>query len=83
LIASVISLKYFAYEVDMNGKEGVEIGEKYKVIQFPTTLFLDDNGKVLEKLKGFYSPKFFIKIVEINNRKRIKIFVKAEEFRKR
>jgi hypothetical protein len=80
VIASVISLKYFAYKVDMDGKEGVEMGEKYKVIQFPTTLFLDDNGNVLERLKGFFPPEYFIKILEMNQHKRREIFEKEEDF---
>lgn len=47
LIASVISLKYFAYKVDVGTVEDLEISDKYNANQFPTTLFLDYNGKVL------------------------------------
>lgn len=47
LIASVISLNYFAYKVDVGTVEGLEISDKHNANQFPTTLFLDYNGKVL------------------------------------
>lgn len=80
LIASIISLKYFACKVDMDSSEGLEIGDKYKVIQFPTTLFLDYNGKVLGRLKGFYPPEYFIKMLEMNQNRRRNVFEKEEDF---
>jgi thioredoxin-related protein len=80
LIASIISLKYFAYKVDADDTDGLEIGEKYKVTQLPTTLFLDYNGKVLGRLKGFYPPEYFIKMLEMNQNKRRGVFDKEEDF---
>jgi thioredoxin-related protein len=80
LIASIISLKYFAYKVDADDIDGLEIGDKYKVTQFPTTLFLDYNGKVLGRLKGFYPPEYFIKMLEMNQNKRRGVFDKEEDF---
>lgn len=80
LIASIISLKYFAYKVDIDDKEGMEIADKYKATQFPTTLFLDSNGKTIGRLKGFYPPEYFIKILEMNPSKRKGIFKKEENF---
>ena len=80
LIASIISLKYFAYKVDVDGIEGLEISDKYKVTQFPTTLFLDYNGKVLGRLKGFYPPEYFIKMLEMNQNKKRSVFGKEEDF---
>ena len=80
LIASVISLKYFAYKVDVGTSEGLEISDKYNATQFPTTLFLDYNGKVLGRLKGFYPPEYFIKILEMNQHRRRGIFDKEEDF---
>lgn len=80
LIASIISLKYFAYKVDVEELEGMEIADKYKVSQFPTTLFLDYNGKTIGRLKGFYPPEYFIKILEMNPSKRKGVFKKEENF---
>jgi thioredoxin-related protein len=79
-IASIISLKYFAYKVDVQELEGLEIADKYNATQFPTTLFLDYNGKVLGRLKGFYPPEYFIKILEMNQNKRRSVFQKEEDF---
>jgi thioredoxin-related protein len=80
LIASVISLKYFAFKVDVGTVEGLEISDKYNATQFPTTLFLDYNGKVLGRLKGFYPPEYFIKILEMNQHRRRGVFDKEEDF---
>lgn len=80
LIASVVSLKYFAYRVDVGTVDGLEISDKYNAIQFPTTLFLDYNGKVLGRLKGFYPPDYFIKILEMNHHRKRGIFEKEEDF---
>lgn len=80
LIASVISLKYFAYKVDVGTVEGLEISDKFNATQFPTTLFLDYTGKVLGRLKGFYPPEYFIKILEMNKHRRRGVFEKEEDF---
>jgi thioredoxin-related protein len=79
-IASIISLKYFAYKVDIQELEGLGIADKYNATQFPTTLFLDCNGKVLGRLKGFYPPEYFIKILEMKQNRRRAIFQKEEDF---
>ncbi|MES2518241.1 MAG: thioredoxin family protein [Bacteroidota bacterium] len=79
-IASIISLKYFAFKVDVDELESLEISDKYKVTQFPTTLFLDYDGQVLGRLKGFYPPEYFIKILEMNQNKRRGIFQKEKDF---
>ena len=80
LIASVISLKYLAFRVDVGMVEGLGISDKYNTTQFPTTLFLDFNGNVLGRLKGFYPPEYFIKILEMNQNRRRGVFVKEEDF---
>ena len=80
LVASIISLRYFAYKVDVGTAEGLEISDKYNSTQFPTTLFLDYNGKVLGRLKGYYPPEYFIKILEVNQYRRRGVFDKEEDF---
>ncbi len=80
LVASIISLRYFAYKVDVGTAEGLEISDKYNSTQFPTTLFLDYNGKVLGRLKGYYPPEYFIKILEVNQYRRRGVFEKEEDF---
>jgi thioredoxin 1 len=80
LVASIVSLKYFAYKVDVQELEGLELADKYQALQYPTTLFLDYNGKVLGRLKGFYPPEYFIKILQMNQNKRRGVFNKEEDF---
>jgi len=82
LTASIISLKYFAYKVDVDNIDGLEIGKKHKVTQFPTTLFLDYNAKVLGRLKGFYPPNYFVKLLQVNQNKRKRGQGKEENFDK-
>jgi thioredoxin 1 len=79
-VASIVSLKYFAYKVDVQELEGLDLADKYGAFQYPTTMFLDYNGKVLGRLKGFYPPEYFIKILLMNQNKRRSIFNKEEDF---
>lgn len=80
LVASIVSLKYFAYKVDVQELEGLGLADKYEAYQYPTTMFLDYNGKVLGRLKGFYPPEYFIKILQMNQDRRRSIFNKEEDF---
>ncbi len=80
IVASIVSLKYFAYKVDVQELESLEIADKYQAFQYPTTLFLDYNGKILGRLKGFYPPEYFIKILQMNQNKRRSVFNKEEDF---
>ena len=80
LVASIVSLKYFAYKVDVQELEGLGLADKYEAFQYPTTMFLDYNGKVLGRLKGFYPPEYFIKILQMNQNRRRSVFNKEEDF---
>jgi thiol:disulfide interchange protein len=80
VVASLVSIKYFAFKVDVEQLEGMEIAEKYQVFQYPTLVFLDYNGKVMGRLKGFYPPDYFIRILEKNLKRKRKYINKEEEF---
>lgn len=80
LVASIVSLKYFAYEVDVQELEGLELADKYEAFQYPTTMFLDYNGKILGRFKGFYPPEYFIRILQMNQNKRQSVMNKEEDF---
>jgi thioredoxin 1 len=80
LVASIVSLKYFAYKVDVQELEGLGLADKYEAFQYPTTMFLDYNGKVLGRLKGFYPPEYFVKILLMNQDRKRSIFNKEEDF---
>ncbi len=64
----------------LESNKGLEISDKYNVNQFPATLFLDYNGKVLGRLKGFYPPEYFIKILAMNQSRRRGVINKEENF---
>jgi thioredoxin 1 len=80
LVASIVSLKYFAYKVDVQELEGLGLADKYEAYQYPTTMFLDYNGKVLGRLKGFYPAEYFVKILLMNQDRKRSIFNKEEDF---
>ena len=80
LVASIVSLKYFAYKVDVQELEGLDLADKYQAFQYPTTLFVDYNGKVLGRLKGFYPPEYFIKILQMNQDRRHNMFEKEIDY---
>ncbi len=47
-------------KIDMEKTEGLKFGKKYPVSAFPTLYFIDNNGKVLHKVKGAQPADKFV-----------------------
>jgi len=60
-VASVLSLRYIAKIVDVEQFVGMDVADIYKVSEYPITIILDERGKELERLKGFFPPEYLIK----------------------
>ena len=51
------------YKIDAEKGEGVDFAKKYKVQGYPTILFLDGNGKEIDRIIGYYPAKDFYEIM--------------------
>ncbi|MBP6386157.1 MAG: thioredoxin family protein [Pseudarcicella sp.] len=65
-VATLIAKEYIAYKVDVDKIDNLELTLNNKILNFPTVLFMDYNGKVSGRLIGFYLPEYFYKILEQN-----------------
>lgn len=63
-VATVSSESYLAYKVDIDWFVGMDIAEKYNVKQYPTIVFLDYQGRYLNRIKGFYAPEYFVQYLK-------------------
>lgn len=50
--ADIINKDFISYKVDAEKSNGPQLSFNYDVMAYPTLLFLDTNGKVLEKKEG-------------------------------
>ena len=48
----------------MEKGEGKELAKKYQVRAFPTLLFIDKNGNVVERTMGAKSPQVLLEIAQ-------------------
>ena len=60
-VASLLSLRYVSKIVDVEQFVGMDVADMYKVSEYPITIILDEKGKELERLKGFFPPEYLIK----------------------
>ncbi len=78
-VASMISVKYLAYKVDVESYEGMEISDALQVAQYPTIVFLDSNANAMNRVKGFFPPDYFLRILEKNSNRKLKRGQREEE----
>lgn len=64
---------FVSAKIDMEKGEGVALAEKYNVMNYPTFLFLDGDGKVVHRVCGSMEAKLFIETGEtaLNPAKRL------------
>jgi len=60
-VASLLSLRYVSKIVDVEQFTGMDVADIYKVSEYPITIILDERGKELERLKGFFPPEYLLK----------------------
>lgn len=63
-VAAIANEHFLAYKVDIDWFVGMEIAEKFNVKQYPTVVFLDAQGKYIDRLKGYYAPAYFQRAME-------------------
>ncbi len=50
---------YLAVKFNIDKSEGKKLVRRYRIHRFPTTLMIAPNGREIERIVGFYPPKFF------------------------
>ncbi|MFT4523091.1 MAG: thiol:disulfide interchange protein [Bacteroidia bacterium] len=59
-VGTYYNSNFINLKVDMEEAEGLFIGKKYQVARYPTFLFLDANGKLIQKEEGSVNSDVFI-----------------------
>lgn len=61
-VGSYFNAHFINVKVDMEKGEGIELAKKYQVKAFPTLLFLNADGQVLQQAVGYKSPEQLLEI---------------------
>ena len=59
-VADFFNSNFICFEVNIRKDEGIETNKIYNIQLCPTFLFIDENGNILHKLVGTFSPEDFI-----------------------
>ena len=51
------------YKIDAEKGEGVDFAKKYKIMGYPTVLFLDGDGNEIDRVYGYYPAKDFYEMM--------------------
>lgn len=63
-IGSYFNSHFINTKIDMEKGEGIELARKYRIKAYPTLLFLDMNGNVIETLVGYKNPEQLMEAVQ-------------------
>lgn len=56
------------WKIDAEKGEGVELAERYKIKGYPTIVFVDTDGKEIDRIVGFLKPAEFLRTIsDFNN----------------
>lgn len=55
---------FVSLKLDMEKGEGPSIGRKYRVMAYPTLLFMDGSGKVVHRAMGAKGPDQFLELAK-------------------
>ena len=58
-VAAIMNKFYVPVMIDVDEFSGMAVAEKYNVSQYPTVVFLDSKGRLVNKIKGFYLAEAF------------------------
>ncbi|SIQ12866.1 Thioredoxin-like [Chryseobacterium sp. RU37D] len=63
-LSDYFNKNFVSLEVDGEKGEGIEIVKKYQLKGYPSLLFIDSNGNVMNKTLGYYDGKELLEIVK-------------------
>ncbi|WP_415324932.1 thioredoxin family protein [Chryseobacterium sp. MMS23-Vi53] len=63
-LSDYFNKNFVSLEVDGEKGEGIEIVKKYQLKGYPSLVFIDSNGNVVNKTLGYYDGKELLEIVK-------------------
>lgn len=66
-VSDFANAKQINYKIDAEVGEGVDFAKQYEVKGYPTILFLDPNGKEIDRIVGYMPAKDFLDIMKDYN----------------
>lgn len=66
-VAAFANANQINYKIDAEKGEGTEFAKKYDIRGYPTVLFLDGNGKEIDRIYGYYPKKEFFEMMQDYN----------------
>jgi len=67
-VAEYANEEQINWKIDAEKGEGIELTKRYNVKGFPTIIFIDPDGKEIDRIVGFLKPADFLKVIkDFNN----------------
>lgn len=63
-LSEYLNKKFISLEINGEEDEGKEIVQKYQLKGYPSLLFIDTNGNIVNKTLGYYDGKQLLEIVK-------------------
>jgi thioredoxin 1 len=57
---------FMTFKVNIDTFDGMEIADRFAVDAFPTLIMLDNKGKYINRLRGFFPPNYLINELQKN-----------------
>lgn len=61
---TAFSNKFVNAKFDVEKGEGIELAKRFKIMNYPTILFLKSNGEEIDRLIGYLPPKEFLQVMK-------------------
>lgn len=62
-VGDFANVNQISYKIDAENGEGVDFAKKYNVSGYPTILFLDSDGKEIDRIVGYVPAKDFLEMM--------------------
>jgi tetratricopeptide (TPR) repeat protein len=61
---TAFSNKFINAKFDVEKGEGIELAKRFRIMNYPTVLFLKPNGEEIDRLIGYLPPKEFLQVMK-------------------
>jgi thiol:disulfide interchange protein len=55
-VGDLFNAQFINVKIDVDEAEGKQFAEKFEINSIPTLLFFDQEGKLMHRIQGFYTP---------------------------
>lgn len=81
-VGKYYNANFLNYKIDAEKGEGIDLSKEYDVMFFPTILFVDGSGKLIDKKIGYIAVKDFIEVGETALNPELRLSALQEKFQK-